>query len=160
MKRHAVVDSLCAGCTQRKAKFCTSWREKNRLPSWLTKSSHFEVQCLLQAMILVHVYRFTKLRFLYTVHRFTNLDSCARMPIYKPWFLCTFTDLQTLILVHVYRFTNLYSCVLFTDLQESDLLALTCVHLLPIQKESDYVYRPLLYCQWSSSKKLEHAIVL
>jgi len=122
MKRHAVVDSLSGGCTQRKAKFCTSWREKNRLPSWLTKSTHFEVQCLLQAMILVHVYRFT------------NLDSCV-----------LFTDLQTSILVHVYRFTNLDSCVLFTDLQTSIL-----VHVYRFRNLDSCarvpIYKPLFLC--------------
>jgi hypothetical protein len=68
-------------------------------------------------MILVHVYRFT------------SPDSCARLPIYKPWFLCTFTDLQALILVHVYQFTNLDSCARFIDLQESDLQPLIRVHI-------------------------------
>jgi hypothetical protein len=117
-KRHAVVDSLCGGCSSpEKSKILHQVARKNRLPSWLTKSTHFEVQCLLQdyTMIFVHVYRFT------------SPDSCARLPIYKPWFLCTFTDLQALILVHVYRFTR----IRFTSTD-------SCAPL-QIQKESDYV---------------------
>jgi hypothetical protein len=38
------------------------------------------------------------------VYRFATPDSCARLPICNPWFLCRFTDLETLILVHIYRF--------------------------------------------------------
>jgi hypothetical protein len=55
-------------------------------------------------MILVHVYRFT------------SPDSCARLPIYKPLFLCTVHQFTRI------RFTSTDSCA-----------------PLPIQKESDYV---------------------
>ncbi len=50
------------------------------------------------------------------VYRFASPDSCARLPIYKPWLLCTVHHFTRI------RFTSTDSCA-----------------PLPIHKESDYV---------------------